>query len=190
MRPLASLVACALALGSTACSTSHGSSGTMTSSTSVGTGDEEPANMDGMVEAHNAARANVVPAASPAIPPLTWSSSVAAAAQAWAMECNFSHDTDNGTYGQNIYAATGDTLPPQVVAAWIAESANYDYATNTCAANEVCGHYTQVVWRDSTQLGCGVESCTTGSPFGGTGAWQIYVCNYAPPGNFDGEKPY
>jgi pathogenesis-related protein 1 len=159
-----------------ACSGSGGSSG-----------DTEPASMTGMTEAHNAARAAVMPAATPAIPPLSWSGTVADYAQNWASMCVFMHSM--GQYGENIYASTGDTAPPDVVAAWVAEAANYDYATNTCATNEVCGHYTQVVWRDSVSLGCGVESCTTGSPFG-SGSWQIYVCDYDPPGNFDGMKPY
>jgi pathogenesis-related protein 1 len=152
-------------------------------------GTTDPVDPTEMTQAHNAARAAVMPPADPAIPDLTWSSTVAAAAQSWASECNFSHNTDSGMYGQNIYASTDDSTPQQVVTAWVGEAANYDYATNTCASGQVCGHYTQVVWRDSTELGCGAANCTTGSPFG-TGSWQIYVCNYSPPGNFDGEKPY
>jgi pathogenesis-related protein 1 len=175
--PSSLLVAPLLALSLSACSSSGSSGGAG--------GDTEPPDMAGMLEAHNAARAAVMPAASPAIPPLTWSGTVADAAQSWASQCNFSHDA--GMYGQNIYASTADSTPDQVVAAWVAEVANYDYATNSCSM--VCGHYTQVVWRDSTELGCGVQSCTTGSPFG-SGSWQIYVCNYSPPGNFVGQKPY
>ena len=181
MRPSSSLpVLVLLALGSIACSSGGGSSGSGGSG-----GDTEPANMAGMLEAHNAARAAVMPAATPAIPPLTWSSTVAAAAEAWASQCNFSHNTMG--YGQNIYASTGGSTPEQVVAAWVSEDKDYNYADNSCS--NVCGHYTQVVWRDSTELGCGVQSCTTGSPFGG-GSWQIYVCDYDPPGNFVGQKPY
>jgi pathogenesis-related protein 1 len=157
------------------------------SSGSSSAGDTEPASMAGITALHNDARAAVKPAASPTIPPLTWSGTVSAAAQSWADSCEFSHDT--GGYGQNIYARTADSTPTQVVGAWVAEAANYDYATNTCASGDVCGHYTQVVWRDSTELGCGLQSCTANSPFGG-GSWQIWVCNYSPPGNFEGQKPY
>jgi pathogenesis-related protein 1 len=141
--------------------------------------------MRGMTEAHNAARAAVVPAASPDIPPLAWSSDVAGVAQAWADGCKFQHS--GGVYGENLYATTGSATPEAVVASWVSEDADYVYATNTCSA--VCGHYTQVVWRDSMHLGCGVTDCTESSPFG-SGAWQLWVCNYDPPGNFDGEKPY
>ncbi len=144
--------------------------------------------MNGITAAHDAARAAVSPAASPAIPALTWSSTVAAAAQTWANGCSFEHG-GAGSYGQNLFASTGSTAPADVVTSWVGESAHYDYATNTCASGDSCGHYTQVVWRDSTQLGCGVANCTTGSPFG-SGSWQLWVCDYDPPGNYVGQKPY
>ncbi len=143
--------------------------------------------MMGMTEAHNTARAGVKPPADPPIPPLAWSGVVADYAQSWANNCQFMHS--GGMYGENIFAGTGTYKPADVVMDWVSEDANYDYATNSCAGGEVCGHYTQVVWRDSTKLGCGVAMCTDNSPFGG-GSWQFWVCDYDPPGNFDGQKPY
>lgn len=160
-----------------ACSSDTGSGG------SGGAG--EPAAMSGITAAHNQVRANVSPAASPAIPPLVWSSSVASVAQAWANGCSFKHSS--GAYGENIYATSGSATPADVVGDWASEVADYDYATNACKGT--CGHYTQVVWRDSQRLGCGVANCTTGSPFG-SGGWQLWVCNYDPPGNYNGRKPY
>ena len=140
-----------------------------------------------MTAAHNAARAAVMPAASPAIPPLVWSSTVAASAQAWADQCNFKHS--GNPYGENIYAAAGQVATPQqVVDSWVGEAKNYDYAANSCTGT--CGHYTQVVWRNSTKLGCGMTNCTKNSPFTGFPNWQFWVCEYDPPGNFNGEKPY
>jgi pathogenesis-related protein 1 len=148
-------------------------------------GDTEPASMSGMTAAHNKARASVMPAPSTPIPPLVWSSTVAATAQAWANNCQFMHS--GGSYGENIYAGSGTATPDAVVADWVSESASYDYATNGCSGT--CGHYTQVVWAASARLGCGVANCTTNSPFGG-GDWQFWVCNYDPPGNYVGQKPY
>jgi uncharacterized protein YkwD len=141
--------------------------------------------MAGITAAHNAARAAVMPPASPAIPPLAWSGAVADVAQAWADNCMFQHS--GGMYGENIYAGTNAATPQAVVDAWMAEASSYDYATNTCTGT--CGHYTQVVWRASARLGCGVASCTENSPFNG-GPWQIWVCNYDPAGNFAGMRPY
>jgi pathogenesis-related protein 1 len=141
--------------------------------------------MVGMTAAHNAVRAGVMPAASPAIPPLAWSSQVASVAQAYANKCMFQHS--GGAYGENIFATSGMATPQAVVTACANEASSYTYATNSCS--NVCGHYTQVVWRGSSKLGCGVANCTANSPLGG-GAWQFWVCNYDPPGNFSGMKPY
>ncbi len=146
-------------------------------------------NLCGMVVAHNAARAAVNPAPATPLPTMTWDASVAAAAQSWADQCNFSHYTAN-TYGQNIYASAGGGYPSaqSVVDSWVSEKKDYNYAANTCSGT--CGHYTQVVWRNSINLGCGIKYCTTNSPFSGFANWYIVVCNYLPPGNYNNQKPY
>ena len=148
----------------------------------------EPAALSGITAAHNVARVAVQPAANPAIPVLIWNPDVAATAQAWANRCAFEHR--GGKYGENIYASGGqDVTAAAVVASWVGEAKNYDYTDNACSGE--CGHYTQVVWRKSVRLGCGVAKCTENSPFGaGFPEWQFVVCNYDPPGNFVGERPY
>ncbi|HTJ80900.1 MAG TPA: pathogenesis-related family 1 protein [Polyangiaceae bacterium] len=174
--------------GSTSTGTNAGGSTSATNGATTGGGDPEPVEMNGMTAAHNVARANVSPPASTPIPPLSWSSDIAAVAQAYAENCVFEHSM--GDYGENLYAESGlDATPADVVDAWVGEVADYDYASNTCAANAMCGHYTQVVWADSARLGCGVANCSTNSPFG-SGDWVLWVCNYDPPGNYIGEKPY
>lgn len=60
-----------------------------------------------------------------------------------------------------------------VVSAWADEAQDYHYASNTyCKAGKQCGHYTQVVWRDTKQVGCGMSLCPNQA--------QIWVCNYDP----------
>jgi pathogenesis-related protein 1 len=143
--------------------------------------------------AHDAVRAAATPAPSPPLPGMDWSSAASAAANAWARQCTWSHDPALRTLGmgQNLYASTGAATPAAAVASWASEAADYDLASNTCRASQVCGHYTQLVWRSSVGLGCAIERCTTGSPFAGAGAaWWNVVCDYAPPGNFVGERPY
>jgi hypothetical protein len=192
----------ALLLVGAACSTSSGDDGaggsggggttgtTSQQGVSVGTGagsSGEPAAVEGITAAHNAARASVNPAPDAPMPPLAWDAELAAVAQAYADECIWEHS--GGPYGENLYAAAGQLASPeQVVDSWVSEVADYNYGSNSCSG--VCGHYTQVVWADSLRLGCGVTNCTTGSPFGGFDAWQNWVCNYDPPGNWVGEKPY
>jgi pathogenesis-related protein 1 len=149
----------------------------------------EPAELDGMTAEHNEARANVSPAAATPLPPLTWDPAIAAVAQAYSENCVFEHS--NGRYGENLYANYGSNASPaDVVGGWVSEVEFYDYASNSCQPNEICGHYTQVVWADSLRLGCGVATCTQNSPFGNNEPWQNWVCNYDPPGNWVGEKPY
>jgi pathogenesis-related protein 1 len=84
----------------------------------------------------------------------------------------------------------------QAVDAWASEEMCWTYGTirgteqcnMTCIRaqhSDGCGHYTQVVWRQSKQLGCGVATCKNGSF-----TQDIWICNYAPAGNFVGRAPY
>lgn len=68
------------------------------------------------------------------------------------------------------------------VAMWVNEKVDYNYNSNTCATNKVCGHYTQVVWRKSVRLGCAKVRCRNGG--------TLISCNYDPRGNYVGQKPY
>jgi len=145
------------------------------------------------VAAHDQVRASVEPAPQPALPPLQWNAEAARVAQAWADRCDYRHNPNNGQLGENLAAAAppSDEPPSWAVELWASEAADYDYATNSCAPNQVCGHYTQLVWRDTTSVGCATRICSTGSPFGGSfPTWQLWVCNYDPPGNWVGERPY
>jgi hypothetical protein len=53
---------------------------------------------------------------------------------------------------------------------------SYDY--NAATFSGATGHFTQVVWKGTTKLGCGSNpSC----------GMKTYVCQYTPPGNVMGE---
>ena len=62
-----------------------------------------------------------------------------------------------------------------VVNRWGAESADYSPEHGTCAWNRQCGHYTQIVWAATKEVGCGMSVCPT--------LGQVWVCNYRPAGN-------
>ncbi|MCP3102718.1 CAP domain-containing protein [Myxococcus sp. K15C18031901] len=145
-----------------------------------------------MVDAHNEARARAQPAPKPALPVMGWSADAARKAASWAKECQFEHNPNRGDFGENLAAATPDMWSTaQVVKSWADESADYDFARNTCKKGKVCGHYTQVVWRNTTAVGCAAVTCKKNSPFGDEfPVWQFWVCNYTPPGNFVGQRPY
>ena len=146
-----------------------------------------------LLNAHNAARANVSPVPATPLPRMTWDPGLEALAQSWANTCPTGHNPDRhyvnelGRFiaGENIAFRTnpwtGETLAASFDS-WTKEAHGYDYARNTCTA-EPCGHYTQVVWQTSTRVGCGARSNCPEWP-------QVLVCNYFYPGNFNSQRPY
>ncbi|CAA6657665.1 unnamed protein product [Spirodela intermedia] len=70
----------------------------------------------------------------------------------------------------------------EAVQLWVDEKQFYNNTTNTCATGKVCGHYTQVVWRNSVNLGCARVKCNSGAIF--------ITSNYSPRGNIVGQRPY
>jgi len=169
-------------------------------STTSSANSNEPADFSGTVAAHNAWRSQVK------VADLQWSDSLAEYAQNWANNlkfrgCEMAHNPNNQNYGENIYwsmemSSTPKQVPKQVVDAWGSEIADYDYASNTCVSGKQCGHYTQVVWANTTHVGCGKATCVsqllniTLNNYYSVRSETVWVCNYNPPGNYNGEKPY
>lgn len=136
---------------------------------------------------HNCARRTAQPRPVPRLRDLRWDGTVAGSAQSWAGQCILEHPGDH-PYGENLAAGAGPSMSAEeLVRRWIEERGSYDYGSNTCAPDAVCGHYTQVVWRNTQALGCAVQSCTTGWV---SGPWTLLVCRYSPPGNWVGQRPY
>lgn len=132
------------------------------------------------VNAHNAARSQV------GVPNVVWDETVANFARNYANQrkgdCQLIHSGGGGRYGENLAGSTGDLSGTDAVRLWVNEKANYDHNSNTCRNGAVCGHYTQVVWRNTKRIGCAKVRCNNGGTFIG--------CNYSPPGNYAGQKPY
>ncbi|PID46579.1 MAG: SCP-like extracellular [Proteobacteria bacterium] len=143
--------------------------------------------------AHNAVRA------AHGLPSLTWSDDLAAYAQEWAdhlaanNRCFMRHRPSGSPHGENLWWASprrwSDGLSElqevdiqRVVNDWAKEKQYYNYHTNRCQPGQQCGHYTQIVWRETTEVGCAYQQCGDLS--------QLWVCNYNPPGNYIGERPY
>ncbi len=125
----------------------------------------------------------------------------------YANKCNYEHNPNRTAdykalggsalgVGENIAAGAPTESIAAAVQSWIGEEAYYDHATNTCSPPDAtpaleCGHYTQIVWKTTTGVGCAHVTCTTNSPFGAVanGKWQYSVCDYSPPGNILLELP-
>ncbi|KAI5476035.1 hypothetical protein MNV49_000464 [Pseudohyphozyma bogoriensis] len=109
---------------------------------------------------------------------LTWNQELSNAAQTWANKCNFVHSQGAlGPWGENLAATAGyATTITDAVKMWTDESVDYN------ATNPVYSHFTQVVWKSTTQLGCAVAQCS-GIFDPAYGLASFYVCEYNPPGN-------
>jgi pathogenesis-related protein 1 len=151
----------------------------------------EPPGLVGTTAAHNAARAQV------GVGPLAWDPDLAAIAAAWAAQCidreapiglidhNAGRSSTYPTYvGENIYGSGGSASGTDAVALWVGEGQHYHRDTNSCDPGYICGHYTQVVWRATTKVGCALHDCP-GLTYGSS-----VVCDYGPGGNVGGQPPY
>ena len=144
----------------------------------------EPAALARITDAHNRVRARV------GAPPLRWNATLAEAATRWANTCvdnqsprgllDHSPQPKNiadGPLGENIYATTAPAADPiAAVQNWASEAVYYDQKRNTCSGG-ACGHYTQLVWTATREVGCGVGSCPR------LKYPSTLVCNYSPVGN-------
>ncbi|MFO0596068.1 MAG: CAP domain-containing protein [Myxococcaceae bacterium] len=180
------VVLLAAACGAPSTDSDAGADGGANADAGTDAGSSLTAEQQEWLTAHDAVRLTAMPTPVPALPTTHWSTTAASLAADWAARCNFMHRNPN-TLGENLFASTSAMTPTAIVDDWASEKANYTYSTNTCAG--VCGHYTQIVWRGSTGIGCVTQSCTTGSPFG-SGPWSFTVCDYEPAGNINGRQPY
>ncbi|CAG80748.1 YALI0D08140p [Yarrowia lipolytica CLIB122] len=87
-------------------------------------------------------------------------------------QCNFAHS--GGPYGENL--AMGYPSAQAAVNGWYDEVKDYNFAQGDFSM--ATGHFTQMVWKGSNQLGCAKKEC------GGNGAYV--VCEYYPRGNIIG----
>jgi len=80
--------------------------------------------------------------------------------------------------GENIYAShgIGGDLYQEAVSGWYEEGRGWRYGQGLGFSSGT-GHFTQVVWKATTNLGCAMAKMK---------GWTYIVCNYSPPGNLQG----
>jgi len=171
------------------------------------------AEQDAVVDKHNELRQLVASGKQPGqpgakggkMPNLEWDDNLAELAQAWADQCIFEHDNHGSTplrrlegygyIGQNIAMSTSSYFSPEsttdvtgFVQDWFNEVKDlnkknvhkFDSATN----KGVVGHYTQVVWANTTKIGCGWVQ------FHRQYYEKFLFCDYYPGGNIVGQPLY
>jgi hypothetical protein len=134
-----------------------------------------------ILQVHNAERAAVGAA------PLRWEEALAASALECAQRLAATRRFRHCGSGENLWMGTaGRFTPTQMAELWAAERRDFlpgtfPRVTRTGNWQDV-GHYTQIVWRTTTSLGCAAST-------GADGLTRL-VCHYAPPGNIQGRPVF
>lgn len=139
-----------------------------------------------LLAAQNAERAAI------GVAPLSWNDQLASDARAWARELaatgRFEHSPDPAgkePQGENLWAGTPRAFSPEaMVHLWAAEKRDYRPGVfpNISKSGDVenVGHYTQLIWRSTNQVGC---ATAVGQ------SEEVLVCRYSRAGNVYGERP-
>lgn len=139
-----------------------------------------------VLAAHNRERSGL------GVEPLRWNPALAASARAWADHLaatgQFEHapERDADPEGENLWAGTrGYYGLEAMVDGWVREKRFFRYGdfphNSTTGRVEDVGHYTQLVWRRTRQVGCALAR----------GAQEdVLVCRYSEAGNYLGERPF
>lgn len=138
---------------------------------------------DRLLAAHNRERSSLN------VPALRWSPELAASARSWADKLGstgqFAH-APNNPHGENLWAGTPKRFAPEdMVGMWIREKRHFQPgrfpANSRTGRVQDVGHYTQLMWRGTDQVGCAVA----------TGAREeVLVCRYSNAGNVIGRTPF
>jgi hypothetical protein len=149
--------------------------------------------MQDVIDTHNTLRAGE---GASNMEVLRWNTHLAAMAQRWADRCVWVHGQPeydvslhgHRQIGQNIWAnSSSQVTAKDGVQTWFNEKSDYNYDSNSCNPGQMCGHYTQVTWGETREIGCGWTNC--GSVANIQNA-NFLVCNYGPAGNWPGRKPF
>ncbi|MCA1662551.1 MAG: CAP family protein [Novosphingobium sp.] len=134
--------------------------------------------------AHNRERDRV------GVPRLEWSANLAGEAQAWADDLarsdRFEHARDRGDAGENLWMGSAERYSAeQMIAGFVQEVRHFRHGqfphVSTTGRWADVGHYTQLVWRDTQEVGCAVARGRTN---------DVLVCRYWPAGNVIGQRVF
>lgn len=138
-----------------------------------------------MLRGHDTARAAV------GVAPIAWSDALAADARRYADTLTrtgrFEHSAQPigpGREGENLWTSTRDAYSfDEMIGHWVEEGRDFinlpTPAFSRTGRWQDVAHYTQIVWRGSTAMGCALATNATD---------DYLVCRYSPPGNVVGQR--
>ncbi|KAK4987789.1 hypothetical protein LTR50_004340 [Elasticomyces elasticus] len=173
-----------------AAATSAAASSSPVASPTLSAASSKPTTYEQIVVAHHNVHRNNHSATD-----LKWSADLAATAASIAASCVYAHNTDanGGGYGQNIAAGVEANNVSAVITSLFYNGEVlyfkdlYDQAQPSMAEFKHWGHFSQIVWKATTEVGCATQDCSrTGLANTGSNVAPYFtVCNYKSPGNYD-----
>ncbi|OUM60087.1 carbohydrate-binding module family 18 protein, partial [Piromyces sp. E2] len=115
---------------------------------------------DALLKLHRNARSNV---GASNMKNIYWSNKLASSAQSYANQCN---GMNHSGPGENLAGSTGNVTPESLFNLWMKEKGdfekygNYKKFEGVKANGKDIGHYTQIVWAENTEVGCGFAKCS------------------------------
>lgn len=139
-----------------------------------------------LLVAHNLERTRI------GLPPLAWSAGLARDAGDYAKvllaraQLEHSQAKDRQGQGENLWMGTAGAWDSKAMVEMFLDErryfrpATFPYVSLTGNWSDV-GHYTQIVWRDTREVGCAIDTAK---------GLDVLVCRYHPAGNVMGKNPF
>lgn len=139
-----------------------------------------------LLVAHNAERIRL------GLKPLVWSAKLSEHAKKWAQTLATSDMFEHapvgadGGEGENLWTGTKDDYTPEEMIGFFIDEgklfrrSKFPDVSTTGQWTDV-GHYTQIVWKDTREVGCAIASNPRS---------DYLVCRYLPAGNVIGQQVY
>ncbi|CAH8587619.1 unnamed protein product [Heterobilharzia americana] len=111
---------------------------------------------------------------------LQWCFKLASLSRNWAMRCQ--SERSNMTMRQGAswkYVGQSVAVVSNVrnaVIQWFSEHNNYNFITNQCKEKKTCANYKQLVFSETTHVGCAYNKCGNFAAPNNT----VVVCSYGP----------
>ncbi|XP_074649489.1 uncharacterized protein LOC141904739 [Tubulanus polymorphus] len=114
---------------------------------------------------------------------LEWNNKLARRSKQLAKKCKWAHSGD-AERGENIWSGQLYSQMVDATQNWYGEKPDWSFQNKNCTEGKDCGHYTQVVWKTTTAVGCAFNYCE------GLKYPILLFCQYTPNGNIKGQNPY